>query len=151
MTRVSVKGVVIKGHGVASGGSKDPRFPGGTIAMQKPFFRHLGLDLGRYHPATINICIAPRGYQIRKAKYTFRGVKWAPAEPPEDFSFFDCRVIYGGGRGTSGLIYYPHPETKPTHFQPVDVLEVITCYVEGVSYGAELVIEVDGGQIEISD
>ncbi len=34
MTWVSVKGVVVREHGVASGGSKDPRFPGGTVSMQ---------------------------------------------------------------------------------------------------------------------
>lgn len=147
---VGVTGVVVRGHGVASGASNDPRFPGGTISIQRPFFRRLGLDLGHYYPATINLSIAPRRYRVREAKYTFRRVKWSPAEPPEDFSFFDCRVVYGAGPAERGLIYYPHTETKPTHFQPADVLEVITRYIEGVSYGTELVIELDGGQIDIN-
>ncbi|MBA3713196.1 MAG: hypothetical protein H0W76_12230 [Pyrinomonadaceae bacterium] len=48
------------------------------------------------------------------------------------------------------MIYYPHPETKPMHFRPVDVLEVMTLDVEGLSYGAELMIKLDRAQIKIS-
>ena len=148
MTWVRVKGVVTRGHGVASGGSADPRFPYGTITMQKPFFRELGLDLDQYPSATINLSIAPCRYSIKKAKCTFRSVKWSPTEPPEDFSFFDCRIIDRRGQAREGLVYYPHPETKPEHFQADDVLEIMTSYIEGLNYGDELIIELDDEQIE---
>ena len=42
---IQVKGIVREGYGVASGRSENPRFPRGTIEMQKPFFREQGLDL----------------------------------------------------------------------------------------------------------
>ena len=35
---ISVKGKVQRGYGVASGKSGDPRFPKGTLELQKPFF-----------------------------------------------------------------------------------------------------------------
>jgi hypothetical protein len=93
---IRVGATVLPGHGVASGRSGNPRFPGGTIAMQKPFFLERGLDLSPYHPGTLNLSIAPCRYRVLRAKYTFRGVRWAETEPPEDFSFFDCRVVWKG-------------------------------------------------------
>ena len=48
-------GVVKEGHGVASGKNFDARFPDGTIAMQMPYFKRLGIDLKSYFKGTINI------------------------------------------------------------------------------------------------
>lgn len=149
MTWIDVKATVTKGHGVASGKAGDPRFPLGTLTMQKPLFRERGLDLSKFHAGTLNLEITPHTYRIKKSKCTFRNVKWSPTEPAEDFSFFDCRIIVPGEQATDGLIYYPHPETKPAHFQPLDVLEVITFYIQGLVYGAKLILEVDDEQIEI--
>jgi hypothetical protein len=47
------------------------------------------------------------------------------------------------------LIYYPHPETKPEHFQFPDILEIITFPIDDLKYGDELIIEVDRQQIDI--
>ncbi|MCH1922523.1 hypothetical protein L9G15_24240, partial [Shewanella sp. A3A] len=84
---------VIQGHRVASGLNGNPRFPGGTLRMQAPFFRELGIDLADYHPGTINISIAPHRYRTGIARHTFRDVKWHPTEPSDDFSFFDVRLV----------------------------------------------------------
>lgn len=146
MTRV--RATVLPGHGVASGRSGDPRFPGGTIALQKPFFLERGLDLSPFHPGTLNLSIAPCRYRVLRPKHTFRAVKWAETEPPEDFSFFDCRVLWNG-RSYAGLVYYPHPETKPEHFQPPDVLEVLAPRLEGLSYGDVVELELDPAQIAV--
>ena len=143
-----VEGVVTEGHGVASGRSGDPRFPGGTIALQTPFFRERGLDLSAYYPGTLNVAIAPYRYVIRKARYTFRGVKWIAHVPAEDFSFFDCRVRAENGDEREGLIYYPHPETKPEHFQPPDVLEVLTSYIEGLRVGDRVALVLNDEQMD---
>lgn len=152
MPLIRLKAIVVKGHGVASGKSLDPRFQGGTIAMQKPAFQRLGLDLGEYYSGTLNLSIAPLEYKIKQATYTFKNVSWSRAAPPEDFSFFDCRLLYGQAQTTAaeGLIYFPHPETKPQHFQPADVLEVLTAYIEDLSYGAELLLELNDEQITVS-
>jgi hypothetical protein len=146
---VLFQGKVKKGYGVASGKAKDPRFPKGTIEIQKPFFQELGLDLSQYFTGTINISIAPHKYEIKQAKYTFRNIKWSTNEPSEDFSFCDCQIFLNTGELQPGLIYYPHPETKPEHFQTPDTLEIITFLISDLKYGDELTIGVDSQQINI--
>lgn len=146
---IQVKGIVKKGYGVASGKSGNPRFPQGTIEIQKPFFCERGLKLDEYFPGTINLSISPHKYEIINAKYTFKNIRWLPDNPAEDFSFFDCRILVDTGEVLSGLIYYPHPETKPEHFQSPDILEIITTYVNDLKYGDELIIEVNSQQISI--
>jgi len=140
---------IVPGHQVASGRNGDPRFPGGTLQMQAPFFRALGFDLGVYHGGTINVSIAPRTYRVVKAPTTFHKVKWHPVEPAEDFSFFDIRVILPLRTPVPGSIYYPHPETKPEHFQAADVLELLLPFLEGISTGMELTLEIPKEQMLI--
>jgi hypothetical protein len=147
---IQVKGFVKEGYGVASGKSGNPRFPEGTIAMQKRFFHERGLNLDEYFLGTINLSISPHKYQVKNAKHTFKNVKWSLNDPAEDFSFFDCRILIDSNRRLSGLIYYPHPETKPEHFQSPDILEIITFFISGLRYGDELTIEFDSQQIDIS-
>ena len=144
-----VRATVRPGYRVASGQSDDPRFPGGSLAMQTPHFLAGGIDLRRFHRGTLNLSIAPKSYRVVRAKATFRDVRWHPTEPPEHFSFFDCRVIADDGAIHDGLVYYPHPETKPDHVQPDDVLEVLTDRIEGLAYGSELWLELPPTQLEI--
>lgn len=146
---IQVKGMIKAGYGVASGQGGDPRFPQGTINMQKPFFQKLGLDLNSYFPGTLNISIHPYQYIIKNSKYTFKNVKWSPTEPAEDFSFFDCRILFSSENLVMhGLIYYPHPETKPEHFQAADILEIIAPKIASLQYGDEVLIECDRNQID---
>lgn len=133
---------VVAGHRVASGANDNPKFPGGTLAMQAPFFKAGGLDLTRFHPGTVNVSIAPLRYQVLEPRLTFRQVQWHPTEPAEDFSFFDCRIHFNGVIYT-GLIYYPHPETKPEHFQAPDVLEILAPTIDGLIYGDYIKVDVD--------
>lgn len=142
-----IKARIVAGHRVASGLNGNPRFPGGTLRMQFPHFLKLGLDLGHFHLGTLNISIAPLGYRVVKARHTFARVKWHPTEPAEDFSFFDVRLILTGLPAIAGFIYFPHPDTKPEHFQQPDVLELLLPFVEGLSYGTELNLEIPKGQM----
>ncbi|MES2571960.1 MAG: hypothetical protein V4710_18140 [Verrucomicrobiota bacterium] len=138
---------VVPGHRVASGLNANPRFPGGTLRMQAPFFLALGFDLGAYHGGTINVSIAPCRYRVVQAPVTFAKVKWHPSEPAEDFSFFDLRLLRPNVPPVSGKIYYPHPDTKPEHFQQPDVLELLLPFVEGLHYGDELQLSVPAEQM----
>lgn len=147
---IAVTGIVTPGHRVASGQNQNPRFPGGTLAMQKPMFQQRGLSLDHYFGGTINLSIDPKQYRVRQPKVTFRSVDWSNDSPPEDFSFFDCRVVLEVGRRQDGLIYYPHPDTKPEHFQSPSILEILTDFITGLTYGDQLVIEVNQAQIMIS-
>ena len=138
---------IVPGHQVASGLNGNPRFPGGTLRMQAPFFRALGLDLAAFHGGTMNVSIAPWRYRVIQAPLTFRQVKWHPTEPAEDFSFFEVQMTPAGGPPVAGKIYYPHPETKPEHFQQPDVLELLLPFVAGLSYGDEIQLGVPAGQM----
>jgi hypothetical protein len=146
---IKVKGCVKKGYGVASGQAQNPRFPQGTIEMQKSFFHDRGLDLSAYFSGTINLSIVPCKYEIKQAKCTFKQVKWSPNDPAEDFSFFDCQIIIEPSKVINGLIYYPHPETKPEHFQSPDIIEILAPYIDELSYGDELILVVNSQQIKI--
>lgn len=110
--------------------------------MQAPFFNACGLDTNHLYPGTVNVSIAPWRYRVKKSRYTFTQVKWHPTEPAEDFSFFDVEIIRPGKAPVAGYIYYPHPETKPEHFQRPDVIELWLPFVEGLSYGLELGLKV---------
>ncbi len=145
----AVDGRVVRGHGVASGRGGDPRFPGGSLRMQAGPFLDRGLDLSAFHPGTVNVGIAPHTYRILTARHTFRGVKWHPTEPAEDFSFFDVRGNLPGVPAVAGLVYYPHPDTKPAHFQAADVLELLLPFVPGLAYDAPIRVQVLAAQIAI--
>jgi hypothetical protein len=119
--------------------------------MQTPHFRACGLDLAAYYPGTINVSIAPRRYRVRSPRVTLTAVKWHPTEPAEDFSFFDVRLFPENGLPVDGLIYFPHPETKPEHFQQPDVLELLFPYVHGISYGMDLQLAVPSDQMLIEE
>lgn len=146
-----IDGVVTQGHRVASGTNGDARFPGGTISMQRPYFAAHGLALGWAHPATLNLSIAPRSFRTLRATRTIKHLRWHPTEPPETFSFFDCRIHTPENGVVQGFIYYPHPETKPEHHQPADVLEILAPFMRGIDYGNRLTIEVRRNQIQIDD
>ncbi|MBL9201426.1 MAG: hypothetical protein JNL39_13025 [Opitutaceae bacterium] len=140
---------VVRGHRVASGLNGDPKFPGGTLRMQTPHFRAQGLELGRFFPGTLNISIAPLRYCVLAPRLTLRAVKWHPTEPAEDFSFFDVRLLRADGPAVEGLVYFPHPETKPAHFQAADVLELLLPLVPGLDYGMEIRLEARSDQLQI--
>lgn len=102
---------------------------GELLLCKSPFFGKHGLNLDDYYLGTINLSIAPHQYKIKLAKYTFKQIQWSSKDPVEDFSFFDCRIITTDAQIVNGLIYYPHPETKPEHFQPPDILEFIGAFI----------------------
>ncbi|MGC3956499.1 MAG: hypothetical protein QM813_00545 [Verrucomicrobiota bacterium] len=138
---------VVPGHRVASGLNGNPRFPGGTLRMQAPHFLARGLDLSHLYSGTVNVSIAPFGYRVVKARHTFSKVKWHPIEPAEDFSFFDVRLVRPHEAAIAGFIYFPHPDTKPEHFQQPDVLELLLPFVGGLHYGAEITLQIPATQM----
>lgn len=147
---VSVEGVVCQGFQVASGEAVDNPYPAGTIAMQMPFFRDRGLDLSGYFSGTLNISIAPKQFSILRPYKTFPLLKWTTLHPPETFSFCQC-VLSFQARQYGSLIYYPHPETKRTHFQGASVLEILAPRIEGISYGDTITLKVCSAEIKLHD
>ena len=146
-----VVGQLVRGHQVASGQGEDTRYPGGTLKMQTPFFAERGLDLSPYFPGTLNVSIAPKLYQVHETTHRFDNVRWSPDDPAENFWFLDCRVGVSLEELHDGLIYYPDPETKPCHFQPPNVLEVLAPEIPDVDYGDTIWLKVRRDQVEIQD
>lgn len=142
-----IPATVVQGHRVASGLNGNPRFPGGTLHMQRPHFAALGLDLSAFYLGTLNVSITPMSYTVLKPKLTFENLKWHPTEPAETFSFFDVAVHLDADPSVSGLIYYPHPETKPEHYQRADVLELLLPFTQGLNYGSQITLEVPPQQM----
>ena len=143
-----VSGVILAGYRVASGPSRD--YPYGTLEKQIPLFKQLGLNLERFHPATLNVSIAPATFEMIDPEYTFRQVAWTDLHPPEDFSFSSCTVRFKGGR-YAGYIYYPHPETKKRHFESASLIEVISVYIPEIHYGGRVELELNADEIRITN
>ncbi|MFM8395934.1 MAG: shikimate dehydrogenase, partial [Acidobacteriota bacterium] len=141
-----VPGTILAGHQVAS--KPSAHYPQGTIAMQAPFFRERGLDLAGFFQGTLNISIAPKRFELRRATHFFPQVEWTTHHPPENFSFCRCRVT-AGSQTVDGWIYYPHPETKVRHYQEPSIIEVIAPQIDGLIYGAQVMLEVLPDEIAI--
>jgi hypothetical protein len=139
---VQVKGIIRPGHQVASGQSPQSPYPQGTIALQTPFFQSLGLDLTAFFAGTLNVEISPYSYQILAPEYTFLAVDWSACHPPENFSFSPCYLNHQGDRYRS-LVYYPHPETKRSHFQNPNLLEILSPFITDLTYGQEVTLELN--------
>jgi len=143
--RGSISCTVCAGHKVASGQAEnDRRFPSGTIEMQVPHFREKGFDLkayfnGDYVSGTLNLSIKPHTYHIGKPDYFLEAVKWTPLFPPENFFLGGAEIIYKDVNYRA-LIYIPDPSTKPDHFQPPDIIEVIAQKIPGISYGEKVML-----------
>ena len=148
-TSFPIPATILQGHRVASGLNGNPLFPGGTLRMQLPVFCELGLDLSPFYPGTLNVSIVPCRYHIVSPWRTFRGVKWHPTEPAEDFSFFDVllRPHEPDACPVPGLIYHPHPDTKPAHFQQPEVLELLLPWMADLAYGQTVWLESPPEQI----
>ena len=143
-----VLGIVKSGHQVASGIGENNPYEKGTIEMQLPFFRDLGLDLSGFFLGTINIDLAPHKFEVVQPRYTFRNLKWHSDYPAEDFSFSPCAISFQGQK-YQGLVYYPHPETKIGHFQDAFTIEVIAPFIESIKYGSTIKLAVNSAEIVI--
>jgi hypothetical protein len=144
-------GVVVFGHGVASGAAADPRFPRGTIAMQAPLFRARGVDLAALIGAepvmgTVNVDLTPAAPRVLVPEIELRAVRWSPTMPAENFWLFRTAIEHVQ-RTHSALIYMPDPATKPEHHQPSGVVEIIAPRLEGLRLGQMVVITADANFI----
>lgn len=136
---LTLSGVVKRGYGVASGSAADPRFPAGTLRLQMPHFKARGLDLSDCYPGTINLDISPWRFAVGEPDYRFEYLRWSPDVPVETFSFCRCEIEHNGS-SIAAWIYYPHPDTKPEHFQDAATVEILAPRLEGIGYGDRLTV-----------
>ncbi|RDK82779.1 hypothetical protein [Marinirhabdus gelatinilytica] len=142
------QGTVIKGSQVASGKAKDSPFPSGTIKMQKPFFKKLGLDISSYFNGTINISIHPKQFKILKPRYILENVEWTDVIPSENFLFF-FSILICKNKAYDALIYLPDPSTKKFHFKDNSTLEIITTQIPTLNYNDHIEIITYSNELSI--
>jgi hypothetical protein len=143
-----LRGIIKAGHGVASGVSAGSPYPQGSIAMQAPFFKALGLDLSGCYSGTLNVSVAPARWKIAQPAFLFENVKWTDLHPPETFSFVPCDITYRAVT-VKGWLYFPHPETKAAHWQDASVMEVIAPRLVGLGYGEPIDLRFPDGSLLI--
>ena len=142
-------GVVVAGHGVASGRAAYSPFAAGTIELQAPHFAALGLDLSPFVMATVNLDLAPLRLVLERPRWTFADVAWTDVHPPETFSFVECTVARDDEE-VAGLVYLPHPETKPMHHQPSTVVELLLPRLVGLAPGDVLSLTLADDQARVA-
>lgn len=146
---IGLRGIINKGHGVASGASAGSPYPTGSIAMQAPFFKARGLDLSGCYFGTLNVSITPAKWKIVRPAFLFKNLKWTDLRPPETFLFLPCDITYRAV-AVKGWLYYPHPETKAAHWQDASVMEIIAPRLEGLGYGELIDLRFPDGTLLIA-
>lgn len=145
----TIHGRLRKGYGVASGQARSSPYPEGSIVIQTPHFLRLGLDIRRFFPGTLNVSIAPYVYRMRRPRWTFPHVEWYE-RLRETFSFSPCRLVVDQG-AIEGLVYYPHPETKPDHFQDDSTLEILAPFLGELEEGTKLTVRLRSREVEVCE
>lgn len=153
MTEI-INGKIVEGYRVASGQStNDDRFNkfGGTIALQQPFFKNIGLDLDLFFSSewvkgTLNISIAPHKYEIIHPDYFFENIHWTDLLPAENFYFVELGILFQN-KLYKGLLYQPDPKTKSDHFQPPEIMEIIAQNIPNAVYGEDISIIIEGDKV----
>lgn len=143
------EGTVMPGHGLASGirGCQDI---GGTIKAQRPFFEAAGVPMQSLYNGTINVDISPFSFIPVHPCKTVRQVKWDKSWPPEDFSFFHA-LFEHENRVYEGLVYLPHPETKPSAFLGHSMLELLLPFIKNIEYNQKVKCAIDLQEMAVSD
>jgi len=139
------------GHGVASGTSIESPYPEGTIRMQSPVFKTLGLDLSDCFFGTLNVDFAPLEVSLSDPDHLFDKLHWTDLHPPETFSFWRVDIKANSADVVSGWIYYPHPETKERHWQPSTALELLSPRLSGIEPGCTIHLRDQGQRIKLVD
>ena len=144
-------GRLCAGHGVASGKSNESPYPDGTIRMQSPVFKSLGLDLSGCYFGTLNINFAPLEVSLANPDHLFEKVDWTELHPPETFSFWRVEIKSSEADVVNGWVYYPHPETKGRHWQPPTTLELLAPRLSGLEPGCSISLRDQRRRIKLVD
>jgi hypothetical protein len=132
-----VPGKVTNGHGVASGQAQSCPYPSGSISLQAPYFLQRGIDLSDFYAGTLNVDLAP--FIPRPGNVIFDETICWFGNITERFMLAPIELEFGGCQ-YKGLWYYPHPGTKPAHFQRDTVVELLLPWIEGLSAGMPVLV-----------
>lgn len=143
---VWLEGVLVAGHGVASGRASDSPYPAGTIALQVPRFREHGLELEGFQQGTLNLDFSPGEWRLQAPDHHLVQLRWTDLHPPETFSFWRCRLRREGQlphQAVEAWIYHPHPDTKRAHHQRPSLLELLAPPLGTVALGERFALELN--------
>jgi len=143
-----LNGVLVKGYQIASGTSPITPYKDGSIKLQKPLFEERGFCMKDLYLATLNIDIPNHEFTIIKPSYHFENLKWEKDFPAETFSIVSCTLVYKK-KQYDVYIYYPHVETKSDHIQKKSTLEILSPFVDGITYGDKVEVRIDMQTIQI--
>ena len=147
-TLIPLPCTLVQGHQIASGTNPESPYPEGSVVMQFPLFEKLGLPLTGFHPATLNLSIAPACFKLVNADFRFDHLTWAEGFHPETFSLVNCKLGYNH-KQYPAYVYYPHPETKTRDFHSMSLIEVIAPLIEDIQYGDRVTLHYDPVNIQI--
>ena len=92
-----------------------------------------------YFPGTLNIDLAPFIPQMRNPVFD-EVIEWF--DGIEERFLLAPIEIEVKGQGYSGLWYYPHPDTKPAHFQESTVVELLLPWIDCIEIGEEVLVRI---------
>jgi len=146
---IKIDGIVVPGFQIASGNNEDTPFGHSTIALQKPYFEQLGLNLNNMFNGTINLQATKyKSIKLTKPTYCFKRVQWIDGFSAEDFAFIPIEILFNNKR-YNGFIYQPLKESKIGHFQPSNVLEILAPFIPDLSYQDSISIELDPNSVDL--
>ena len=146
---IHVTGIVVEGHGVASGRSKKSPYTGGSLIRQLPHFEKLNIPLHNYFLGTINIDISPQSMELIAWDYEARQTAWTDLIPPEDFFFSHCQISHKT-TPIEAMIYYPSPKTKVENFHNPNILEILAPKLDGLACGDSVTMHLNPDHCRIS-
>ncbi len=146
---IKLDATLVSGHGIASGISRQSPYPRGSIEIQKPFFKKLGLDLGCFWNGTLNLFVHNKTFELINPDYSFNNVSWTNFHQPEDFSFWNITIICNGTtRPLKSMIYKPSPNTKLLHHQSEQMIEVLSHRINNLEIGSKFIIYISNHKIK---
>ncbi|WP_342806656.1 hypothetical protein [Alteromonas sp. M12] len=148
--QIIISGVVVQGHQVASGKGAGSPYPAGTIEMQRPFFKHLGLDISECFDGTLNVQLPVCAFRILKPTFCFENLHWAKGFNQETFSLVKCQIKFQVQQ-FDAWVYYPHPETKTQHFQQQNIIEILAPPIVNIHYGDNVTLMFNSDTIEFDE
>jgi|SRR3989338_4309583 len=148
MAWVRVPGVVTPGYQNASGRNPhtQARYGAGTLELQFPIFKQMGLDLSACFAGTLNVRIVGT-FRLLGRERVFRNVRWFETREPETFYFSACR-LYFRGKVHAAWVYYPVKKPGVKNLGP-STFEIVAEFIPGISYGDVVEIEVNLDEVEI--
>ncbi len=138
-----LKGIVIRGHGVASGKSSGML---GTIEQQQKYLKKI--DWNKFWPGTINVSISPNRCLWKSEDVTYEGVPWSRTQPKEDFCLSECTITVRGIT-YQAWAYYPHPRTKTQNLHDSTTLELISTKIEDLKYGDDVELSINSDEFMV--